>query len=113
MAEVSKRKKSFGDWSLLIGYYLEFGLPARSPASRSLAEGRGFGEGRDLVIGIYDLSAPWPDPNMVQGRQVILPPGGGTAVLRNRIQERVNYNVCLFTCKGGKKSFGPSNFYFP
>jgi len=32
-----------------------FRLPARSPASRSLAEGRRFGEGRDFDIRISDL----------------------------------------------------------
>jgi len=36
---------------LVIGAYLEFGLPARSPASRSLAEGRRSGEGRCLRFG--------------------------------------------------------------
>ncbi|MDP3016738.1 MAG: hypothetical protein Q8N70_06695, partial [Deltaproteobacteria bacterium] len=44
-------KKFLTVWNLDIGYYLVIGLPARSPASRSLAEGRRFGEGRCLVIG--------------------------------------------------------------
>ena len=35
------------------GIYLLFGLPARSPASRSLAEGRRSGEGRCLGFGAY------------------------------------------------------------
>jgi len=35
------------------GIYLSFGLPARSPASRSLAEGRRSGEGRCLGFGAY------------------------------------------------------------
>jgi|PlaIllAssembly_1097288.scaffolds.fasta_scaffold09122_6 hypothetical protein len=40
--KISKCSESFDVWNLVIGYYLEFGLPARSR----------FGEGRDLVIGI-------------------------------------------------------------
>jgi len=42
--KISKCSESFDVWNLVIGYYLEFGLPARSPALRD--------EGRDLVIGI-------------------------------------------------------------
>jgi len=42
--KTSKCSESFDVWNLVIGYYLEFGLPARSPALRD--------EGRDLVIGI-------------------------------------------------------------
>jgi hypothetical protein len=36
------KTQKIGYWNLVIGYYLEFGLPARSR----------FGEGRDLDIGI-------------------------------------------------------------
>jgi hypothetical protein len=38
-----------GTW--FIGIYSEFALPARSPTSRSLAEGRRSGEGRSLRFG--------------------------------------------------------------
>jgi len=44
-------KRYRGVWNLNIGYYLVIDLPARSPASKRLAKGRRFGEGRYLVIG--------------------------------------------------------------
>jgi hypothetical protein len=42
MTEISRIETFLGHWYLVIGYCLEFGLPARSR----------FGEGRDLAIGI-------------------------------------------------------------
>ncbi len=58
MKEVRKQEitnnqfyETFGFWLLEIGVCLVIGLPARSPASRSLAEGRRFA--RRQVLGIW------------------------------------------------------------
>jgi hypothetical protein len=53
-SKLQTKEKAF--WSFEIEIWDLFGLPARSPASRSLAEGRRFDEGRNLGFVIWNFN---------------------------------------------------------